>query len=423
MGLGTRAGLGARVWLGSTTSPCRIPSPEPRAPISYSPAMLNPTGLYHCVLRRLSRRDSMKAAWTLGASAVALPVEARRQSGVSMVFNLYPFSLGVASGVFAARRHRLVDPARAAAAHRRRHADGPCDRALGAGGRLGLPERSAKRGDPGTPRTGAQRSRRGQRAPARARILVSLPRRERSQPDRGARERRPPPAPTSTACVSGFAAAATTRPATSPPIGASPRSCSTSSSTPATTSTSRAPMAAGNEGRVRQHTGSTTRHAGRLPQPLRLSTNRIPTSSPRTARPPSSSAGTITRSRNNYAGDLDENGTPAAIFLLRRAAAYQAYYEHMPLRTAAWRAGAHMRIFGGCSSQAHRPQRARHASVALGSGVQRRGSATARPRSIRRGRCSARNRRSGSSTISRTRPHAGRCSRSRSTRSPATSPR
>ena len=48
---------------------------------------------------------------------------------------------------------------------------------------------------------------------------------------------------------------------------------------------------------------------------------------------------------NNYAGDLDENGTPAAIFLLRRAAAYQAYYEHMPVRMAAWPTGAHMRIY------------------------------------------------------------------------------
>ena len=35
---------------------------------------------------------------------------------------------------------------------------------------------------------------------------------------------------------------------------------------------------------------------------------------------------------NDYAGDQDpEDSTPAA-FLLRRAAAYQAYYEHMPLR-------------------------------------------------------------------------------------------
>ena len=48
---------------------------------------------------------------------------------------------------------------------------------------------------------------------------------------------------------------------------------------------------------------------------------------------------------NNYAGELDENGTPPAIFLLRRAAAYQAYYEHMPLRRASFPAGPHMRIY------------------------------------------------------------------------------
>ena len=48
---------------------------------------------------------------------------------------------------------------------------------------------------------------------------------------------------------------------------------------------------------------------------------------------------------NNYAGDNDENGTPAAIFLLRRAAAYQAYYEHMPLRMHSFPSGPHMRIY------------------------------------------------------------------------------
>ena len=48
---------------------------------------------------------------------------------------------------------------------------------------------------------------------------------------------------------------------------------------------------------------------------------------------------------NNYAGDLDEKGTPSEIFVLRRAAAYQAYYEHMPLRAAAIPAGSHMRSY------------------------------------------------------------------------------
>ncbi|MGH8518645.1 MAG: alkaline phosphatase D family protein, partial [Panacagrimonas sp.] len=48
---------------------------------------------------------------------------------------------------------------------------------------------------------------------------------------------------------------------------------------------------------------------------------------------------------NDYAGDTDENGTPAEMFALRRAAAYQAYYEHMPLRTSAFPSGSHMRLF------------------------------------------------------------------------------
>ena len=48
---------------------------------------------------------------------------------------------------------------------------------------------------------------------------------------------------------------------------------------------------------------------------------------------------------NNYAGDLDERGTPPELFLLRRAAAYQAYYETMPLRASALPSGNSMRIY------------------------------------------------------------------------------
>ena len=47
----------------------------------------------------------------------------------------------------------------------------------------------------------------------------------------------------------------------------------------------------------------------------------------------------------DYAGDIDQNNTPPEIFVLRRAAAYQAYYETMPLRATAMPAGSHMRIF------------------------------------------------------------------------------
>src|SRR3954465_585394 len=48
---------------------------------------------------------------------------------------------------------------------------------------------------------------------------------------------------------------------------------------------------------------------------------------------------------NNYAGDFDQDGTPPEIFALRRAAAYQAYYEAMPLRATALPSGSHMRLY------------------------------------------------------------------------------
>jgi alkaline phosphatase D len=48
---------------------------------------------------------------------------------------------------------------------------------------------------------------------------------------------------------------------------------------------------------------------------------------------------------NDYAGDRDEHGTPPEIFLLRRAAAYQAYYETMPVRAALIPKGASLRLY------------------------------------------------------------------------------
>jgi alkaline phosphatase D len=48
---------------------------------------------------------------------------------------------------------------------------------------------------------------------------------------------------------------------------------------------------------------------------------------------------------NNYAGDVDENDTPPEVFLLRRAAAYQAYYEHMPLRAGAFPSPRGLRLY------------------------------------------------------------------------------
>jgi alkaline phosphatase D len=48
---------------------------------------------------------------------------------------------------------------------------------------------------------------------------------------------------------------------------------------------------------------------------------------------------------NNYAGDIAEVDTPRDVFLARRAAAYQAYYEHMPLRRRSVPMGPRIQLY------------------------------------------------------------------------------
>jgi alkaline phosphatase D len=48
---------------------------------------------------------------------------------------------------------------------------------------------------------------------------------------------------------------------------------------------------------------------------------------------------------NNWAGDHDENGSPPEVFNLRRQAAAQAFYEHMPLRASAMPLGPATQIY------------------------------------------------------------------------------
>jgi alkaline phosphatase D len=48
---------------------------------------------------------------------------------------------------------------------------------------------------------------------------------------------------------------------------------------------------------------------------------------------------------NNYAGAISEDNVDPALFLQRRAAAYQAYYEHMPLRIGALPVGPDAQIY------------------------------------------------------------------------------
>jgi alkaline phosphatase D len=48
---------------------------------------------------------------------------------------------------------------------------------------------------------------------------------------------------------------------------------------------------------------------------------------------------------NNYATDISEKGVAKEAFLAQRAAAYQAYYEHMPLRRASLPSGPMMQLY------------------------------------------------------------------------------
>ena len=48
---------------------------------------------------------------------------------------------------------------------------------------------------------------------------------------------------------------------------------------------------------------------------------------------------------NNYANDISENNDPVAEFLARRAVAYQAYYEHMPLRPTSLPQGPNLHLY------------------------------------------------------------------------------
>ena len=48
---------------------------------------------------------------------------------------------------------------------------------------------------------------------------------------------------------------------------------------------------------------------------------------------------------NDWAGGFDQDGTPPELFILRRAAAYQAYYEHMPLRRLSLPTPLHLQLY------------------------------------------------------------------------------
>ncbi|MFX8644965.1 alkaline phosphatase D family protein, partial [Acinetobacter baumannii] len=49
--------------------------------------------------------------------------------------------------------------------------------------------------------------------------------------------------------------------------------------------------------------------------------------------------------QNNWAGEWDQYVTPPEIFLLRRQAAFQAYYENMPLKRSSMPRGPDMQLY------------------------------------------------------------------------------
>ena len=53
--------------------------------------------------------------------------------------------------------------------------------------------------------------------------------------------------------------------------------------------------------------------------------------------------------QNDYAGDHSQERVPAELFAKRRLAAYQAYYEHMPLPAAARPQARHMPLYARCA--------------------------------------------------------------------------
>src|SRR5262245_45426022 len=58
---------------------------------------MHPIRFYDRALARLTRRDLLKIAWWVGASAVVQPFASTRVSS-QVIFKDYPFTLGVASG-------------------------------------------------------------------------------------------------------------------------------------------------------------------------------------------------------------------------------------------------------------------------------------------------------------------------------------
>ena len=143
---------------------------------------------YDRAVAGLSRRELLKIGWMLGAAAVAQPLSSRRLLA-KPIFDAYPFSLGVASGdplpdgvVLWTR----LAPSRSKAAACRWRSSTSTGRSRATRAFRTIVQHGHRAGAAGAR---AQRARRGRRARAGARVLLSLPRRRRSEPDRPHQDR------------------------------------------------------------------------------------------------------------------------------------------------------------------------------------------------------------------------------------------
>ena len=304
--------------------------------------MLDPVGCYDRVLARLSRRDLLKVAWLLGASSVARSAEARRVQGMPF-FNAYPFSMGVASG----------DPLPDGVVLWTRLAPRP----LEGGGMpmVTIPVQWEIARDTAF-RSMAQKGETLARPELGHSVHVEVsglePGREYWYRFRAGNETsqigRTKTAPAAGAAVDRlrFGVCGCSHYETGYFTGYRRIAQEQFDFVIHTGDYIYESRADGGrtDGRVRQHHGDEiytlvdyrTRYGQYKSDPDLIAAHR-------------SAPFLVTwddhEVENNYAGDLDEKGTPSPIFLLRRAAAYQAYYEHMPLRASSIPSGPHMRIY------------------------------------------------------------------------------
>ena len=291
----------------------------------------------------ISRRDFLGCAAGLAAAGLAAPRLLAQPR-----FASDPYTLGVASGYPDAGRRRAVDAAGARAARRRRHAARPRSKSAGKS-RPTRPSASiVRRGtEIAAPRMGALGARRSRRARAGALVLLPLPRRRRSEPGRPHPHRARRQAPAAERLRFAFALLPAVRAGLlrrlPPHGGRGPR-----------------PRRPPRRLHLRVLVGTQPRAQARAPANRSRSTSTATatrsTRATPTCRPPRRLS--LARHLGRPRGAERLRQRPLAgrairreAFLARRAAAYQAYYEHMPLPAAhaAARAG-HADLHAAASS-------------------------------------------------------------------------